>query len=66
MKLLVMVALVYGYVLNILDLINKGVFDSSIETILSIGGVFMPPAGIFMGYYIHYESIVQWVTQAIL
>ena len=46
-------ACVYGYFLNIMALINSGLalVEYGALEIIRIIGIFMPPVGIFMGYF---------------
>ena len=50
--MLLLVGLGYGYILNILALVNMEIFTLSVKTIIGIGGVFFPPVGIIMGYFV--------------
>ena len=42
----------YGWILNLLALINMEVWVWSAKTLIGIGGVFVPPIGVIMGYFI--------------
>ncbi len=42
----------YGWVLNLLALINMEPFIWTAKSVIGIGGVFFPPIGIIMGYFI--------------
>ena len=41
----------YGWILNIVNLLNSDI-DMSGECVLQIVGVFVVPLGAFMGYYV--------------
>lgn len=42
----------YGWVLNLLALINMEPFIWTAKSVIGIGGVFFPPIGIIMGYFV--------------
>lgn len=42
----------YGWLLNLLALINMEPFIWTAKSVIGIGGVFFPPIGIIMGYFI--------------
>ena len=50
--LIVLAVLGYGWVLNLLALINMEPFIWTAKSVIGIGGVFFPPIGIIMGYFI--------------
>jgi len=45
-------ACIYGWVLNILALTNMEPFIWTAKSVIGIGGVFVPPIGIIMGYFV--------------
>lgn len=55
-KLLLMlgfvIALGYGWVLNLLALVNMEPFIWTAKSVIGVGGVFIPPVGIIMGYFV--------------
>lgn len=42
----------YGWVLNLLALINMEPFIWTAKSVIGIGGVFIAPIGIIMGYFV--------------
>ena len=42
----------WGWILNLLALINMEPFIWSAKSIIGIGGVFVPPIGIIMGWFV--------------
>ena len=42
----------YGWVLTLLALINMEPFIWTAKSVIGIGGVFFPPIGIIMGYFV--------------
>ena len=42
----------YGWVLNLLALINMEPFIWTVKSVIGIGGVFIAPIGIIMGYFV--------------
>ena len=42
----------YGWLLNLLALINMEPFIWTAKSVIGIGGVFFPPIGIIMGYFV--------------
>jgi len=45
-------SMVYGWVMNIIHLVNMEVWIWSAKTIIGIGGVFIAPIGSIMGLFI--------------
>ena len=43
---------IYGWIVNLLALINMEVWVWSAKTIIGIGGIFVPPVGIIMGLFV--------------
>ena len=50
--LTILAILGYGWLLNLLALINMEPFIWTAKSVIGIGGVFFPPIGIIMGYFI--------------
>ena len=50
--LIVLAVLGYGWVLNLLALINMEPFIWTAKSVIGIGGVFIPPIGTIMGYFV--------------
>lgn len=50
--LIVLAVLGYGWVLNLLALINMEPFIWTAKSVIGIGGVFIAPIGIIMGYFV--------------
>ena len=48
----ILVASAYGWILNLLALINMEPFIWSAKSVIGIGGVFFPPVGIIMGWFV--------------
>ena len=48
----VFIGLAYGWIVNLLALINMEPFIWSAKSIIGIGGVFFPPVGIIMGWFV--------------
>jgi len=42
----------YGWVLNIIALTDMEPFIWTAKSVIGIGGVFVPPIGIIMGYFV--------------
>ena len=45
-------ALGYGWLLNLLAVVNLEPFVWTAKTVIAIGGIFVPPVGIIMGYFV--------------
>ena len=43
---------IYGWIANLLALINMEVWVWSAKSIIGIGGIFVPPVGIIMGLFV--------------
>lgn len=52
LALLFVITLGYGWVLNLLALTNMEPFIWTAQSVIGIGGVFVPPVGIIMGYFV--------------
>lgn len=50
--LTILAILGYGWLLNLLALINMEPFIWTAKSVIGIGGVFFPPIGIIMGYFV--------------
>lgn len=50
--LTILTILGYGWLLNLLALINMEPFIWTAKSVIGIGGVFFPPIGIIMGYFV--------------
>ena len=48
----ILAVLLYGWILNILALTAMEPFIWSAKSVIGIGGVFVPPVGAVMGYFI--------------
>lgn len=44
------IALLYGYIVNIIWLLQQTPFVANIEAVLSIIGIFIAPLGVIMGW----------------
>ena len=44
--------LAYGYVMNLVGLINLEPFIWTAKTVIGVGGVFVPPIGVIMGLFV--------------
>lgn len=42
----------YGWFLNLIAVINLTPFIFTAKSIIGIGGIFVPPVGIIMGYFV--------------
>ena len=51
-ELTILAILGYGWLLNLLALINMEPFIWTAKSVIGIGGVFIAPIGIIMGYFI--------------
>jgi hypothetical protein len=47
-----LVALAYGWALNLLAVVGLEPFVWTAKTVIAIGGIFVPPVGIIMGYFV--------------
>ena len=43
---------IYGWVINLLALINMEPFVFTAKSIIGIGGIFVPPVGVIMGLFV--------------
>ena len=50
--LTILAILGYGWLLNLLALINMEPFIWTAKSVIGIGGVFIAPIGIIMGYFV--------------
>ena len=50
--LAILAILGYGWLLNLLALINMEPFIWTAKSVIGIGGVFIAPIGIIMGYFV--------------
>jgi len=48
----IVVAAGYGWIVNLLALINMEPFIWSAKSVIGIGGVFFPPVGVIMGWFV--------------
>lgn len=44
--------LVYGWILNLLAVTGLEPFVWTAKTVIAVGGIFVPPVGIIMGYFV--------------
>ena len=42
----------YGYICNLIALVNLSPFVFDAKSIIGIGGIFVPPVGIIMGIFV--------------
>jgi len=49
---LILGSIAYGWILNIMYLVNMEVFVWSAKTIIGVGGVFVVPVGAVMGLFV--------------
>lgn len=42
----------YGWIINLLAVVNLDPFVWTAKTVIAIGGVFVAPVGIIMGYFV--------------
>ena len=50
--LALVLALGYGWVLNLLAVTGMEPFVWTAKTVIAIGGIFVPPVGVIMGYFV--------------